>query len=171
MNKSLTFKQPCVPVAHEQPILGISSLHRTARRTWAAQAAQIRGWSTRCARHVHSTGLRSRRQVQTRAALFRHVLCTSSGDSPLAQRGKLRVSASQTPAVENPRVTAPRGKARCESQKINLLFVGIVRRSLENWWHQPTFQRCGLRWSVISDHKSLALILLVGNRLTPHIFL
>ena len=28
--------------------------------------------------------------------------------------------------------------------------VGVVRRSLESWWHQPTFQRCGLRWSQVT---------------------
>ena len=25
-----------------------------------------------------------------------------------------------------------------------LIIVGVVRRSLESWWRQPTFQRCGL---------------------------
>ena len=45
--------------------------------------------------------------------------------------------------------------------------VGVVRRLIESYWHQPTFQRCGLRW------KSLGWVLVwvtVWHRLHEYLY-
>ena len=39
--------------------------------------------------------------------------------------------------------------------------VKVVRRSLESWWHQPTFQRCKLRWSQVTRVSSTCVVLLL----------